>query len=431
MHAVSLPAKNRMHKKIKIIGIFFSLCVMEIVFLFLGSISFSRHSYFKEHFENFSREKITIVITLFCIALILYGILWICREGFQYIQKTILAGILILMVATCVVIPPFLSRDIAAYLFPNKNALVYGVNMFSSPIALPQTDSWSEELGSIWWLEIPTPYGPLFHGITTPLVFFARDTTLSYAQDIYKILNAGIFLLSIFIVVKLTQLLSLSFATPYLYAFNPALLVQGVLEGHNDIWLATGILLFLYAFIRKKNAQSILFFVSSVALKYISIILIPVFLVKNKIFQRKRHIFFLIGIISIGYVALLIIHFPLRDTLERLLSRFTLPCFYMCTPFVSLVHSLFGKVSQPAQIAQIGTFTILYGWIYYFFLIKNNNPIKFCFWVFIALFFVLTSWMTPWYFITVIALGMLLLKEKKYAAMMFALTVYSLLHYVL
>lgn len=419
-------------KRIKIIGIFSSLCVTEIVFLFLGGISFSRQSYFKEHFENFSQSKIDAVLTLFCILFLLYGILWVCREGFQHIQKSVLVGILLGIMATAIAIPPFLSRDIAAYLFPNKNALVYGKNIFSSPITLPAPDPWSAELGPIWWLSIPTPYGPLFHGALHPVVFFGQNMKFSDAQDIYKTLNAAIFILSIIVVARLVAQLSLPFYTTYLYAFNPALLIQGVLEGHNDIWMTLGILLFLSAFLKKQHVKSILFFLSSVGVKYISVILAPVFLTQYTPLQKKKYIFFFFFFLGGGiYSVSEIFHLPLEKIMNGLASRFSFPCMYACTPFVSLIHSFFGKTSQTSYMLQSMGFVTLYIWITHRFLFKKRQLIHFCFWVFMSLFFVFTSWMTPWYLITVIAISMLLTREKTYSVLMFFLTAYSLFHYVL
>lgn len=77
------------------------------------------------------------------------------------------------------------------------------------------------------------------------------------------------------------------------------------------------------------------------------------------------------------------------------------------------------------------SFMAIYGWIIYFFLKKKNHLIKFCFWTFMALFFILISWMTPWYFMIIIALSVLLLQEKTYAGWMLLLTGYSLFHYVI
>lgn len=295
----------------KIIGIISALGAMEIIFLLFGAVSFSRTSYFKDHFENFSAQKIELVIILFLAMLASYSVLWICREGFERMQKRVLIGSGIVFVATCVVIPPFLSRDIAAYLS-----------------------------------ETTTPYGPLFHGAMVPIVFFAQNKKLSDAQDAYKIINALLFIVSICIVVRLTRLLSLPSATPYLYAYNPAILIQGVLEGHNDIWLILCILLFLYAWIRKKYVHGSMFLMGSIAIKYISVILMPILFIKNKKFTRNAYIVFLLFIAGMGYIAVSLLGFSFMNAFQRLFSQFLSPCLYACTPIISMIRSFFGKTSH-------------------------------------------------------------------------------------
>lgn len=382
-----------------------SLGLLPIFYLLLAYISFSRKDYFLEHLENFSFVEAFNLLVVFILILFSYLIIFINRDGLT-VSKKYFYYILGLVLLLCFVIPPFMSRDIPGYLLAsdifwgNKGAL-FEVNLANS--------SWSHYLGNLWWLNYPTPYGPLFVFSLLPVWLLALK---SFWLGIYgfKLISLGLFLFSAYLVKKMSDE-----KTFWLYVFNPALLINFVLEGHNDLWIIVLLLLFL----QRKYLGKILSLLGAVFIKYTAIILWPLTWFASGKF--KWSLFFISNLIIVSLLALFFWIFSLSPLeLYSNLNFLDAKCFYHCSPIVYLI---------PTNSIRLGLFVVAYGLISWLFLVRKHSPIKFIFWTLGALFMIKVRWLTPWYLLPLIPLA-LVTEGKIYRYLALLLTFYGLFHYL-
>ena len=216
-------------------------------FAMLFAISWHRPSFFQINIETFTEPQRTAVLYVFFGLLAVYALIASSLRGIPVfsLRKTILlsAPFVLLLVST----PPLLSTDTAIYVTKAKNFVQFN----KSPYEISPIDPlWKNEIGTMPWAEAGSLYGPLFYIMMIPLggLPFASAATVIF---VYKILIALLFFASVWLMNKLLQHVH---APPYflaLYALNPALLVNGIMEGHNDI-LVLFLLLSLFFFFKYK-----------------------------------------------------------------------------------------------------------------------------------------------------------------------------------
>ena len=94
-----------------------------------------------------------------------------------------------------------------------------------------------------------------------------------------------------------------------LFAFNPLVLIEGLVSSHNDIVMMFFAVLSLYLLISKRYVFAIIFLILSIGIKFATILLFPVFVyiiamqVKNKTIDFKR-IFMITFVLMLTAVAI-------------------------------------------------------------------------------------------------------------------------------
>lgn len=94
-----------------------------------------------------------------------------------------------------------------------------------------------------------------------------------------------------------------------LYALNPIILLEGLMDVHNEIFMITLILCAIYYTIRKKNLwHAVLFLALATAVKYFAILLLPflvLYLLREKTIGKRIGYCILAGIEFLGILCLL------------------------------------------------------------------------------------------------------------------------------
>lgn len=170
------------------------------------------------------------------------------------------------------------SYDLFNYVFDAKIITHYNQNpYFHKALDFPGDPM----LNFMHWTHRTYPYGPGWLALTVPLSFlgfnfflptilmFKTLASLSYFGTVYfigKILN---------IVDKKNVL----FGTVF-FALNPLVIVEGLVSGHLDIVMTFfGVLSFYFLF-RNKNIHSIIALIFSASIKFVTVVLLPLFLLK-------------------------------------------------------------------------------------------------------------------------------------------------------
>jgi hypothetical protein len=191
---------------------------------------------------------------------------------------------------------PFLSRDLFTYLFSAKMVLFYRVNPFVvPPMNFLSTDLWA---GLAHNIEFPYAYGPvsLLFSLIPMLLFSGRRFILNFLG--YKLINAALFYLTGVLFYRLNNKDEKIFS---LWFFNPFLVVELLINAHNDLLMISLFVVAIYYLYERKRLKAWLAFVASVLTKYVSLMALPVMFLskKNKTLSFK--------LLSLGSVVLLLV----------------------------------------------------------------------------------------------------------------------------
>lgn len=187
---------------------------------------------------------------------------------------------------------PMLSSDIFKYLFSAKEILVYHANPYLvTPNTFPD-DTW---IRFMRWVHTTTPYGPVFTLITIPyyLLGFGKFVPILY---LFKLDQAAWYLLSIWLIGKLRGVRAQLY-----FAFNPLVLMEWLVNAHNDAIMITLLLLSLYLYTLKRRAWSFITLLASIGIKYVTVIFLPLLLIPKFIEKHlSSTIYYLLSILALA-----------------------------------------------------------------------------------------------------------------------------------
>lgn len=174
-------------------------------------------------------------------------------------KKISLNQVLIITSATLLISYPFLSHDFFNYLFDAKIITTYHQNpYFHKALDYPQ-DSW---LRFMHWTHRTYPYGPSW------LFFTLIPSFLAFGKFIlnfifFKMMIVGLYIISTLLLNKLNKRWAIIIAT------HPLILVEGLINAHNDMVGLSLAIIGIY-FLSKKSKWSSIFFILSAGIKYIT-----------------------------------------------------------------------------------------------------------------------------------------------------------------
>jgi hypothetical protein len=177
------------------------------------------------------------------------------------------------------------SYDLFNYIFDAKIITHYHLN----PYLYKALDFPHEPMLSFMhWVERTYPYGPLWLVMTVPLSFVGFQFFLP-TFFLFKILMGVSFLGSCWLVEKIVKEISpkQSLSSLVFFAFNPLLLIEGVVSAHNDIVMMAVALWAVYLLIQQKSVRSLFILILSIGIKFATIFLLPIFLLVFSMKWRK------------------------------------------------------------------------------------------------------------------------------------------------
>lgn len=189
---------------------------------------------------------------------------------------------------------PFLSRDLFTYLFSAKMLLFYRVNPFVvPPMNFLSTDLW---VGLAHNIEFPYAYGPvsLAFSLMPMILFSGQRFILNFLG--YKLINAGLFFLTGFLLYKLNDKDKKIFA---FWFFNPLLVVELLINSHNDLLMISLFIVAVYYLYKGSNLKAWFSFIASVLVKYASLVALPLMFLGKK---KKPLYFKLLSLLTIVFL---------------------------------------------------------------------------------------------------------------------------------
>ena len=187
--------------------------------------------------------------------------------------------------------PAAFSYDFFNYMFTAKTIMVYHKNPYTViPLQFAGIDPWTNFMR---WTHLPSAYTPLWILMT----LFPYIVGLGYFVLVLfgiKALVAGFYLLSCLYLSKTVKHgdARSSAVSMVLFAFNPLVIIESLVSGHNDIVMMAFVLVALW-FLEQKNTIAAWWYLAlSVAAKFVTIVLIPIF------FLRRNRIHMLMAMIA-------------------------------------------------------------------------------------------------------------------------------------
>ncbi|TMC20911.1 MAG: hypothetical protein E6J34_11250 [Chloroflexi bacterium] len=339
------------------------------------------------------------------------------------------------------------SQDIFSYIAYARMATLYHVNpLATSPQAIPHDLIYRY----LYWTDQPSAYGPTWIMITAPLQwltsFFGNANLLPM---ILLLRGLGIIahLSSAFLIWQLSGILidpdavearARRLQATLAFAWNPLLLLEAVVNAHNDTVILALVLLTLYLLSKVKVTQGRLLrialamfvFALAICVKINLIILLPgvvLFLYRR---QPRSIALCITGIIvCIATIVLLYIPFWQNGAVLQLLQvnpsthrNINSPYEFLARLFVSLSGQPFPKLrdNQGAWIEQVThtisfiAFGLLYAGLYIRALINSRHLsslyelVKWMALVWLLYCLVGSPWLWPWYLVTFFGLFALL-----------------------
>lgn len=167
------------------------------------------------------------------------------------------------------------SYDLFNYIFDAKIVTYYHLDPYlHKALDFPHDPM----LSFMHWTQRTYPYGPLWLFLTVPLSFIGFQFFLP-TLFLFKLLISSCVIGTAYVIEKIMKRIDSenSLSAVVLFAFNPLVIIEGLVSAHNDmvmIFLAT---LALYLLIVNKFVRSFLLLILSILTKYATIMLIPLF----------------------------------------------------------------------------------------------------------------------------------------------------------
>jgi hypothetical protein len=145
-------------------------------------------------------------------------------------------GVTVVLLLLALAMPPLLSTDVFYYGITGEAVSEYGSNPHIHP---PSAFLGSPLQGFIYWSDFPSPYGPVWTGVSAIVVAVAGNTPLAVSLA-FKVVAAACVALSTVLLYRLVARLAPGRETQAaaLWAWNPLVLLETAANGHNDALLA-------------------------------------------------------------------------------------------------------------------------------------------------------------------------------------------------
>lgn len=172
---------------------------------------------------------------------------------------------------------PFLSSDVFKYLFAAKEVLVYHVNPHTVAPWVFEGDTW---LRFMRWIHTPSPYGPVMTALAIPyyILGFGKFVPSLYLFKLDQIFWYG---LSIWVIGKLAG--KRAVMAQLFFALNPLVLIEWLVNAHNDAPMISLFLLSLYLLSLGKRLPSLISLFFSIGIKYATIFFLPMIFLYKKL----------------------------------------------------------------------------------------------------------------------------------------------------
>jgi len=188
---------------------------------------------------------------------------------------------------TLLFVYPVGAVDIFDYIINGRILAHYGLNPFAHVASEFPGDPLAPYAA---WQNIPSAYGPFWAFLAAGINLLAGSADLLANVWAFKGLAILFYVLDIGLIYGILAEIKPAYALPgaFLFAWNPLLLFETAANGHNDSVMMFFVLLAIYLLLQNRAGLSIIALTCSVMIKFITIILLPFFLLSLLGQQEER-----------------------------------------------------------------------------------------------------------------------------------------------
>lgn len=281
---VRLPIISQLYLVLVLCVFFFSFTQVDLGLTLTRASILTEIQKAFQYIGYFNRPLSTLLFILVLILLTVFYIYFIKKVREGKLSRTVIWSTLIISSVILTFSYNLLSHDIFNYIFDAKIVTKYGLNPYEYK-ALDFPDD--PMLSFMHWTHRTYPYGPTWLGVTVPLSFLGLNYFLP-TFFLFKALMTGAYLGTAYFIEKILRLVDKKNALlgVVFFAFNPLVILEVLVSGHNDIVMIFFCMLGLSLFISKKYILSWLSLLFSVGIKFATGFLVPL-LILIQLFRRK------------------------------------------------------------------------------------------------------------------------------------------------
>ncbi len=307
---------------------------------------------------------------------------------------------------------PVTAADIFNYMLYARMWTFQGLNPYVVP---PEQVTSDLTLEYTIFRNLTTAYGPGFTQLSALLVRLAGEDLLRLVL-VFKLALIGFHAASVWLVYLTVRRMqpAYAWAGAYLMAWNPLVLFNVAGDGHNDITMLALVLLAFYLVARRHWALALTVLVLSATMKWLSVLLIPMFLVGGLRTLGRRGIAPLSGGLLMGLGIAALLFAPFYTTPEH--------AYASLLGFSGLFTTSIGTVLRDALTDIVGedaaaswarwTMYLIFGVLYLREMTRVRGTFMSlayaCFQAFFLYLLFGGLWFQPWYVTWLVGIGALL-----------------------
>ncbi len=382
-------------------------CVLIISTYFFAMNTFSKTGFYTaKYIASYYPYLLFFAVTL-GLLYILFGTL--LKKSLKTLPRGLVIFILIITFSAISFIAvqtlPYRSQDIYHDLVLIKGNINYGLNPYLTTPNDLSAESWTKYL--VHWRDLQMTYGPIWVFILTAILNIT--TSLIQILIILKILFLIVFVTCGYLLNKIMNLLGIIKEKKIwligIFLFNPLVIQYFLIDLHTDIFICLSILLSYYFFLKKNYVASIFSLLGGGLIKYISLILIPIPLMKIILQKKQNKIITLLIISTVSCIIIFAAYYPFGLTpklFQGIENELTQRSGMYESSFGSLI-----LLQLTRNIAAVKLIGIVVAVISTFFYIKSNSPLRYIF-PFIIIYSIGVPWFMPHYILWIIPLSFIL-----------------------
>ena len=271
----------------------------------------------------------------------------------------------LLFAVTAAAVYPIGAADVFDNIFYGRMAAHYGANpLLTAPNAYPK-DPLYFHVAWYWW---PIPYGPLWAGVDALLSKLTSGDLLAGLLA-FKALNVALYLACAGLLAGLLRRLRPGYVAAglLLFAWNPLVILEGMASVHNDLALMALVLAAVLLLARGNALWGMAALLASVLVKFVSLPLIPVFLIAGwrGTASRCRFVLGAAALLLAAAAALYVPYMAEGDTLESLALRPFRQADLFTTSIPALISFVMEKHWEQPAVQSLVRRAAMGGWALY------------------------------------------------------------------